>query len=132
LKHVFDSSSMLKAIKENAVEAVAGGCTLELARYELGNILWKEYALRRRASIDEIRRLARIVKEVLGIMEELSIVCHEEEILDMVGALGLKFYDAAYVYYAKKNDLPLITEDSDLIEKGRSHIKVLKLQDLIQ
>jgi predicted nucleic acid-binding protein len=132
LKYVFDSSSVFRAIKENAVEAVAGGFTLELARYELGNILWKEYALRRRASIDEIRRLARIVKEVLGIMEELSIVCHEEEILDMAGALGLTFYDATYVYYAKKNGLPLITEDSDLIEKGRSHIKVLKLQDIIQ
>ncbi|MEM2148079.1 MAG: hypothetical protein QXJ94_05695 [Candidatus Bathyarchaeia archaeon] len=43
MKYLFDSSAIFKAIKENKINLLIGNYTLELARYELGNILWKNF-----------------------------------------------------------------------------------------
>lgn len=131
MNYIFDASSVFKAIKEAALEAVAGGYTLELARYELGNILWKEYGARGKATDEELKRLARLVKDVLNLMEVVTIGCHEEQILDLARQLRLTFYDASYVYYARDLGLPLVTEDSDLIDKARSQVKALKLDSIL-
>ena len=53
----FDSSAIFKAIKENRVDVLVGNCTLELARYELGNVLWKNFALEGKAKETEIKSL---------------------------------------------------------------------------
>ncbi|MEM3692597.1 MAG: type II toxin-antitoxin system VapC family toxin [Candidatus Bathyarchaeia archaeon] len=131
MNYLFEASSVFKALMDNIVEALAGGYTLELARYGLGNILWKEYAIRQRAKMEEIRNLARLLKQVLSLMKTLTIDCHEEGILDMAGDLRITFYDASYVYYAKKNGMSLVTEDQDLIEKAKPYIKALKLKDIL-
>jgi len=131
MSYVFDSSSVFRAIRENLVETVAGSCTLELARYELGNILWKEHAVQRRITGEELKRLIRLVKDVLSLMEVRTVGCHEEEILSVAEELRLTFYDASYVYYAMKNRLPLVTEDSTLIDKARSRVKALKLDGVL-
>ncbi len=131
MSYVFDSSSVFRAIKENAVEAVAGGYTLELARYELGNILWKEYAVRGRTTGEELKGLAKLVKGVLSLMHVATVGCHEEQILDVAGELGLTFYDASYVHYAREKGLPLVTEDSDLADRAKPHVKALKLDDIL-
>jgi len=51
--------------------------------------------------------------------------------LDMAESLGLTSCDASYVYFARENRLPLVTEDSDLIDKAKSHVKALKLDDML-
>jgi hypothetical protein len=45
MKYLFDSSAIFRAIKENKIDLLTGNYTLELARYELGNIVWKDYFL---------------------------------------------------------------------------------------
>ncbi len=131
MSYVFDSSSIFRAIKQNAVDAVAGSYTLEVARYELGNTLWKEYAIHRRVNSEEVKRLTRPVKDVLKLMEVMMIGCHEEEIIDTSVRLKLTFYDASYVHFTEKNNIPLVTEDLDLIEKVKAHVKALKLDDIL-
>jgi len=131
MSYVFDSSSIFKAMTENVVEAVAGNCTLELARFELGTILWKKYAVEGRATGEELKRLAKLVKEILNLMEVVTISCHEEEILGVAEGLRLTFYDASYVYCAKRNKLSLVTEDSDLMDKAKTQVKALKLDDIV-
>ena len=131
MSYVFDSSSIFKAIKENLVEVLAGNYTLELTRYELGNILWKENTLHRRVNSKELTKLAKIVKKVLNLMEISTISCREEEVLHIAEKLKLTFYDASYVCYAKDKKLPLATEDADIIDKAKPYIKVLKLDELI-
>jgi len=64
-------------------------------------------------------------------MEVVTIGCREEEILDVAEGLRLTFYDASYMYYARENKLPLVTEDSYLIDKAKPHIKALKLDDIL-
>jgi len=40
MSYILDSSAIFRAIKENVVETSVGNYTLDLARYELGNVIW--------------------------------------------------------------------------------------------
>ena len=130
MKYLFDSSAIFKAVKENKVEVLVGNCTLELARYELGNVLWKSLALEGKASGAEIKSLAKIVKRVLSVMEVLQIGCSEEEILEVAGKAKITFYDAAYAYHAMEKNLTLITEDSQLLKKITPKVNASTLSDI--
>jgi predicted nucleic acid-binding protein len=130
MSYIFDSSTIFKAIKENKVEVLASNSTLDLTRYELGNILWKEHTLHKRISREELEKLVKLVKNVLNLMETLTINCHEQETLNIADNLKITFYDASYIYHAKNKKTPLITEDNELTEKAKPHIKTLKLHSL--
>lgn len=130
MKYIFDSSAIFKAIKENKIEILVGNCTLELARYEMGNIIWKNYTLQAKATDQELKILAKIIKQTLNIMEITQINCNEEEILETATKLKITFYDASYTYYAKMKELTLITEDSQLLKKVTPYINTSKLSDI--
>jgi predicted nucleic acid-binding protein len=130
MKYLFDSSAIFKAIKDNKVEVLVGNCTLELARYELGNVLWKSFALEGKATSAEIKSLAKIVKRVLSVMEVLQIGCSEEEILEAASKAKITFYDAAYAYHAMAKNLTLITEDSQLLKKMTPKVNASTLSDI--
>ncbi len=117
MKQLFDSSAIFRTIKENKIEFLNGNYTLELARYELGNIIWKDYALQSKASEQQARMMAKTIKHTLNIMDVMEIAGSEEEILDTAIRLKITFYDASYVYFAKAKELKLITEDLRLIKK---------------
>ncbi|MBS7623066.1 type II toxin-antitoxin system VapC family toxin [Candidatus Bathyarchaeota archaeon] len=130
MSYILDSSAIFKTIKEGDVETLLGNHTIDLARYELGNTVWKQHVLHKKLSNDESRRLVRLIKEVLSIMEVSGIGCREEEILSIAQELHLTFYDSSYVLYSKEKNLPLVTEDETITEKAKPHIKVLKTSDL--
>lgn len=130
MKYLFDSSAIFKAIKENKIDFLIGNHTLELARYELGNILWKNYSLQAKATDQEIKKLAKIVKQTLNLMEITQINCTEEEILETATKLKITFYDASYTYHAKAKELALITEDLQLLKKITPYTKASKLNDI--
>jgi predicted nucleic acid-binding protein len=132
MKCLFDSSAMFRAIKENKVDLLAGSYTLEIARYELGNIVWKEYFLQAKISKEESEMIAKTVKHALAIMEILQIACNEEEILKTATQLKITFYDASYAYFAKAKELQLITEDLRLIKKITPVINASMLNDIEQ
>jgi len=130
MRYVFDSSAIFRAIKENRIDVLVGGCTLELARYEMGNILWKNYTLQAKVTERELRSLAKLIKQILNIMEIVQINCSEEEILDIAAKMKITFYDASYVHYAKTKELTLITEDGELLKKITPYVKALKLNEI--
>ena len=117
MKYLFDSSAIFRAIKENKIEFLIGNYTLELARYELGNIIWKDCALQAKVSEQESKMMAKAIKHTLSIMDIIGIASSEEEILDTAIKLRITFYDASYAYFAKAKELKLITEDLRLIKK---------------
>ena len=53
MRLIFDSSSIFRAIQTNRIRVLMERHTLDLARYELGNILWKEHALYKRLTTEE-------------------------------------------------------------------------------
>lgn len=130
MKYLFDSSAIFRAIKENKVEVLTGNCTLELARYELGNIVWKDYVLQAKISGQEMKMLAKTIRRTLSIMDVLAAVGSEEEILETAVQLNVTFYDASYVYFARAKNLQLISEDKHLTKKAMSVITALALDDL--
>src|SRR4030042_726320 len=123
MKFLFDSSAIFRAIKENKIEVLAGNFTLELARYELGNIVWKDYALQAKISEQEQKMMAKTIKRTLAIMDIIDAAGCEEEILETAVKLTITFYDASYAYFAKAKNLKLITEDKRLIKKKTCRIK---------
>ena len=117
MKSLFDSSAIFRAVKENKIEFLAGNYTLELARYELGNIIWKDCVLLAKVSEQEAKMMEKTINHTLNLMDLIEIAGSEEEILDTAIKLKITFYDASYAYFAKAKDLRLITEDSRLIKK---------------
>lgn len=130
MKCLFDSSAILRAIKENRIELLAGGCTLDLARYELGNIMWKDCVLHEKFSIQQAISMVKIVKHALNLMDVLGVTGNEEDMLEIALELNITFYDASYVYLAKARNLRLITEDSRLIRKIDSAANVSTLDSV--
>jgi predicted nucleic acid-binding protein len=130
MKNLFDSSAIFKAIKENKIEVLTGNFTLDLARYELGNIIWKDSVLQATISEQDSKKMAKVIKHTLTIMDILGIAGSEEEILETAIKNKITFYDASYVYYAKAKELRLITEDLRLIKKVTPTINVSTLDDI--
>ena len=130
MKYLFDSSAIFRGIKENKIDLLVENYTLELARYELGNIVWKEYALHSTISEQESRMMVKAIKHTLTLMDVQSIARSEEEILITAMQLKITFYDASYVYFAKAKDLQLVTEDSRLAKKVTPTINVSTLDSI--
>ncbi len=130
MKYLFDSPAVFRAIKENKIELLAGNGTLELARYDLGNIVWKDFILLRRISDQEAKLMMKAIKKTLSLMDIVRIAGSEEEILETARKLKITFYDASYAYFAKAKELSLVTEDLRLIKKISATINVSTLDDV--
>jgi len=104
---------------------LAGNYTLDLARHELGNALWRQHALLRRIDEGDLESLMMITKEVL------STDCHEGEVVKISNKLKLPFYDASYVFHAVNMGATLVTEDEQLIDNVRTHVRALRLRDVL-
>jgi predicted nucleic acid-binding protein len=131
MKYLFDSSAIFRAIKENKIDLLVGNYTLELARFELGNIVWKDYFLQAKISKDEAKMILKSIRRMLTLMEVISIESNEEEeVLESAIQLKTTFYDASYVYIARLKELQLITEDLRLIKKAIPIIKASALNDI--
>lgn len=131
MNYLFDSSSILRAISKDKISALAGNYTLDLARYELGNLIWKRRTLIKDLGRDECKQLIEVIKRTLSIMEILSIKCHEAEIAEISENLNLTFYDASYVFAAKSKSTPPVTGDSEIKRKASNYIRILSVEDLI-
>jgi|WetSurMetagenome_2_1015567.scaffolds.fasta_scaffold08604_3 predicted nucleic acid-binding protein len=130
MKYLFDSSAIIKAIKENKIDLLTGNDTLEIARYELGNVVWKDYLLQAKISKEEARSVIRAIQHVLNAMEVNQIISKEEEILETSEQFKITFYDASYAYFAKFKPLTLVTEDLRLTKKIAPDIKTLTLHEI--
>ena len=130
MRCLFDASAIFEAIKQNKADILIGHQTIELARYELGNILWKNSALQAKIPDEETKTFAKITKQALSLMEIAPISCSEEEILETAKQLKITFYDASYVHTAKAEALTLITQDKHLKTKAQNHIDVRTLATL--
>jgi predicted nucleic acid-binding protein len=57
-------------------------------------------------------------------MINLSVSGCEQEVVDLALKYNLSFYDAAYVYLAKKDDAVFVTEDGKLAKKIKTYTEV--------
>ena len=138
MKHVLDSSAIaliLKKLGGESIEVLEESATVGLAAYELGNILWKEYTLRRLIGLEEAVRRAEQIAKILEVIQLENIKSAEEfkEVMKLAAQLDLTFYDASYLYLAKKTGMPLVTEDKELLEKAKNaSVKALNVDDFLK
>lgn len=114
---LFDASSIVEALinwREESVEFLRMGYRLELTLYEVGNSIRRVYS-RRKSTMGEAARKTRVAATVLKLMEVTPIVVEEaEEIMGIALDHSLTFYDAAYIYAARRDGLVLVTEDDPM------------------
>ncbi len=119
MSYILDSSAIFRSMKDKATDAIAEGCTLELARYELGNIVWKQHTLFKAIDREESLKLIRVIADILNTLKILHAKGVEDKILELAEEHSTTFYDASYLFHARELELPLISEDKKLIEKAR-------------
>jgi predicted nucleic acid-binding protein len=116
---LFDASSIFALVRElrgKALDALLEGSTISLARYELGNALWRECFLLKRISQDEAEKLLRTMFAILHAMD-VKVLENEDEgstVLNQACKLNVTYYDAAYISEARKSSKVLVTDDGKL------------------
>ena len=114
---LFDASSIVEALlrwREESITILGAGFRLELTMYEVGNSIRRVY-VKRKPTDQEVTRKTRAAAKVLGVMDVTPIVAEEtEEIMGIALDHSLTFYDAAYLYVARRDGLVLVTEDEPL------------------
>ena len=136
--YLLDSSAiavLLKRLGGSAVKYLAGVYTLDLAYYELGNVLWKECALMKlineKEAVNKVKYIAKLLKNMN--IESIKSEKDLEGTMALAVKLKLTFYDASYLYIAKKKNLILITEDNELREKSvKENIEAITVDEYIK
>jgi predicted nucleic acid-binding protein len=115
-KFLIDSSALyplIHRIKENVLLHSDKFAILDLTIYEIGNIIWKEY---KRGKIKDPVLVMKMFEEIMRNMKKLSSNQEMLEIFDVAVKNNITFYDASYIYVARKHGLKLVTEDADLLK----------------
>lgn len=126
---IFDASSIYTAIENNSLEKLLDGKTLDLARYELGNVIWKGI-LRKNVTPDEGQKLIELISKIISIMgiHEIGV---NGDVLKVAVENNLSYYDASYLYAAISVKDTLVTEDKKLRNKAAGcGIETFEIKDV--
>ena len=124
--YLFDTSSIINILLRGRVKPLVNGYTLDLARYEALNTVWKMVRRREGLTQEEAGELVSILVELLSnIMRTISITGHEERVYQLALDEDLTVYDAAYLYMAMEKGLTLVTDDEKLLQKAEKHVETM-------
>ena len=117
MTYIFDSSAIYSLISRKEYSYFADGFTIYLAKYEYGNILWKEFYLHKRLGAVQKKEMAEIAEKVFANIEVVGTSGYMEEVINLGAKLRISFYDASYVFFAMKKNAVLVTTDEKLTQK---------------
>ncbi len=129
-KYLFDTSSVIKAIKDNMVEVLIDGYIQWLTIYEILNAFWKEVFLFKTLTMNDLSKIVKIIDRLLSLMKILGVRGLEKDVVNIALETGLTTYDASYIAVALNNNLVLVTEDKELFRKSRKYVKTLTISNL--
>ncbi len=127
---LFDACSIYHAIAEGKYKLLDGKYSVILARYELGNVIWKQTVLLKALKIEDARSIIGNIDRVLGQMKLL----HPEsrQIYELAVKYNITYYDASYVMAAVSYKIPFITEDNMLRKKIKKDIEVYSFSEIFK
>jgi predicted nucleic acid-binding protein len=126
---IFDASSIYRAIEIDCLEQLTRAKTVDLALYELGNVIRKE-VVRKQISLDEGITLVEFVSRIISLMEILKIGM-SNEVLKLAVESNLSYYDASYLSASISLNEILVTEDEKLRGVAIKHgIRAQKLEEI--
>ncbi len=130
MKYLFDSSAIYNALGPDVIGKLVGNYTLDLAKYEIGNIVWKEGALHKRMTGSEQEKIMRLAVDALDSMTILGVNGHEGRILALANKYKLSFYDSSYAYFARAMNIPLVTTDKKLVNQIAGYAESKDVQSI--
>ncbi len=123
-KYLLDTSALypilISGMPFNAEECAVSSLT----EYEVGNVLWRENQLKK---LKDPGRVAAIFSEALAPLRKFEFDSIAN-VLEVAIARRLTFYDASYAYLAEKENLKLVTADTDLLKKCKAAISINEMQ----
>jgi predicted nucleic acid-binding protein len=116
--YLLDASALYRVVKEPSCfsRVLVDAAILDLTLYEVGNAALK---MSRRRLLRDYRGFVAAAARLAGLLEIVRV-----EPQDMSGIAvaaeetGLTFYDAAYVYYARRLRRLLITDDREILRSA--------------
>lgn len=132
---LIDASSILYLLKKRSetLRQSHDFIIIPLTSYEIGNALRTEAYLRKTINPETAEKLLKVI---IPIIHSMNISQSEGEdlvnTLSLAGNSGLTFYDASYLYAAKKEACTLVTEDDKLAKAAsREGLEVISAAHLI-
>jgi len=123
-KYLIDTSALYPILISGVPFNVDECAVSSLTEYEIGNVLWRENLQKK---LKNPRRIATIFSEAIRPLRKMEI----DSIADVLAVAierNLTFYDASYAYIAEKQNIQLVTQDADLLEKCKVAIPVDKME----
>ena len=124
MDYLFDANTIFLGYKRVLEDIIVEGYTINLAVFEIGNIIWKEVSVYKSISIKEALEILEALSDLLELMTIININMLEKEILEIASELGVTYYDASYVYSAWKRNLVFVTEDKKLTRAIKNKMKL--------
>lgn len=133
-KFLIDASSLFKLLSappERVENILENSSITDLTIFEMGNVLWKRKDSKiKDISLEKVMAFSEFVANILSEITTFSIEAIEiPNILAVAIRSKATFYDASYIYICTRENLGLISEDSDLRKKARMEkIEVIELE----
>jgi len=122
-KYLLDTSALYPILISGTPFNADECAVTSLTEYEIGNALWKES---RKRKLKDPGRVATIFSEAIRPLRKIE-VDSIADVLEIAIERDLTFYGASYAYIAEKQNMRLVTQDSDLLRKCEAAIPVDKM-----
>lgn len=123
-KYLIDTSALypilISGVAFNAEECAVSSLT----EYEIGNVLWRE---NQQNKLKDPKKIATIFSEAVQPLRKMEIDSLAN-VLAFAIERRLTFYDASYVYIAEKENMKLVTQDTDLLHKCKVAIPIKQME----
>jgi predicted nucleic acid-binding protein len=126
--NLFDSSAIFNLFLQGKYDILVAGATIPLARYEIGNVLWKNYKIRKRISKKEVIESGNVLFELIDSMEMVDPPLPSA--MRIALEEGITFYDSSYIAAAVESGYDFITDDMKLREAASSRVRTRGSSDL--
>ncbi len=124
-KYLLDTSALYPAILRLREEILAHAerlAVLDLTKYEVGNVLWKEH---KRGRVADLESAAALFREVLRHIREIEVEADDlPGVLRVAVERDLSFYDSSYVYEAESRGIKLVSEDEEIVERCQNALRL--------
>ncbi|MDR0318507.1 MAG: type II toxin-antitoxin system VapC family toxin [Nitrososphaerota archaeon] len=127
-QYLFDTSAFIFLIKkanvQTTLQQLQNLFILDLTVYEVGNTLLKESNTTKFLTPKEIDTLEKVTQTILSRTEKITNQdATFQQIMKIAKTENLSFYDSSYIYFAKQNNIQLITEDQTFRNKAKKYVQ---------
>jgi predicted nucleic acid-binding protein len=126
---LFDASAIFNLSRKSKGNVLLNGCTIDLAGYELGNVIRRLVEVEKSVPRAQGAEIVRLLQSTIDGMERVKvsslIAVFENAIKE-----GLTFYDASYLTAAVEGGHQLVTDDQELLRAARKYLVASRSSEL--